>query len=248
VTERILVLSVLTGVLAILLLLLGLRLLDLARRTREVPELLVGLFFVTLGPSAWLFLMGQASAAPTPPELRMAAVGACGVFLSITFILIFNYRTFRSGVRWAKASVVAACAALLVGLYFEVNGASFQISLEPHFSFMLPRFAVMTWTVYEALRCHHMMRRRLRFGLIDPVVANRFLLYAVWTGVIAILPTIKTAVRLLALAHVEAQWHLPYRIVALLSGAAMLIAMFLNFYPPQAYQRWLRRGQPEGTS
>jgi hypothetical protein len=229
-----------TWLLCGLLLALGVRTLLQAWRTREVPELLVGAFFILLGPSAAVRLTIE----QLQPDhaRRLVAICSLPVSASMALACLFTYRTFRPGVAWAKALAAIGIASLAAGVWFEVNGLEFSAELEPRLSFLLPRALCLGWGTFEAARYHLMMRRRLKFGLADPVVANRFLLYALWTGSLALIPGFRTCVRLLELAHVEIEWRLPMQLMSVGAAGVMLAAMFLNFWPPQAYLRWLRRG------
>jgi hypothetical protein len=236
-------LTTLLFILGALLLLLGARLLLLSLRTHQLPELLVGLFFVLLGPAGSLRLAVERL--DIDNMRRIAAYAELGVITAMSLVCVFTYRTFRQGVPWAKAAAAVGIVALAVSYYIEVDGARFVAELEPRMSFSLPRVAVLAWSTYESLRCYAMMRRRQRFGLADPVVANRFLLYGMWTLSLAIFPALRSVIRILELAHVDLEWRLPLQILGLGVGLVMFAAMFLNFWPPKAYTRWLLRNHPE---
>ena len=105
----------------------------------------------------------------------------------------------------------------------------------------MPRLGCLAWSTVEALRCYLMMRRRSSFGLGDPVVKNRFLLYALWSGSLALVNLLKTVIRVLELQSVEIHWRAPVILLTLVSGAVMLVTMLLNFWPPKIYTRWLSR-------
>jgi len=226
--------------------LLGVRVLLLAARTREVPELLIGAFFVLLGPAGALRLIydriGSANAG------RLGAITCLPVVAAMALVLVFTYRTFRPGVGWARVMLAVGLAALAVGLYVEVHGVEMVAGFEPQLIVVLPRAACLGWGAYEATRYYFMMRRRLTYGLADPVVANRFLLYASWTASLALIPTLRTCIRLLELAHVPLEWRLPFTLVSVVAAMTMFTAMFLNFWPPRSYLRWLRRGHVEDVS
>ena len=113
--------SLVTG----LLFALGLRLLNLYRRTRYMPELYVGLFFLFVAPAGWLRLKVSASAVIDDDIRRLAAISAVLTHVAAAFLLSFTYRTFRQGVFWAKCLVTGGLMALAAGLWIEVNGTAF---------------------------------------------------------------------------------------------------------------------------
>src|SRR5207248_2264029 len=75
-----------------LLFLLGARLLMLAGRTRQLPELLVGLFFILLGPFGTLRLTVENLGVDHVRSL--AAFSSLGVNTAIALVCVFTYRTF----------------------------------------------------------------------------------------------------------------------------------------------------------
>ena len=97
------------------------------------------------------------------------------------------------------------------------------------------------------------MRRRCALGMANPVVANRFLLWSLWTGALALQGTAQLALRvglwatgvgdivgsvgdpgglwLPALALIKAN-------IALV-GPVAAVSVWLSFSPPAAYRRWL---------
>jgi hypothetical protein len=228
-------------VLGALLFLLGARLLVLSWRTRQVPELLVGLFFVLLGPAGALRIMIEGHQIAN--ERRVAAFAELFVIAGMSMVCVFTYFTFRRGVPWARAVTVLGVVALAISYYLEVDGVRFLAELEPRLTVTLPRAVVLGWSTWESLRCYLMMRRRLRFGLADPVVTNRFLLYALWTLSLAIFPSLRAVIRILELAHVQLEVRLMLQMLGLGIGLAMFVAIFLTFWPPGSYVRWLLRGQ-----
>jgi hypothetical protein len=242
------VVGVLTLTLAAALAALGVRLLALARRTGKLPELLVGLFFGIVGPAGWLFLGAQSAEAADLHQRRLGAFGLCGITVACSLLYIFTYWTFARGKRAALILTVGGIALLWAGFAVEVNGTVFLEEIEPRLSFVMPRLLCFGWSTYEGVRCYSMMRRRLRFNLADAVVTNRLLLYATWTGALTVMPLLKTVVRLLVLAGVATGWRTPFLVIIRVGALVGLVAMFLNFYPPPAYLRWIQGGQPDRAS
>ena len=85
---------------------------------------------------------------------------------------------------------------------------------------------------------HRLALRRVRLGLSDAVVANRFLLWG-WVGVFAIVTVAPSVVVGLAGGDVAA--NVPARLANVLGGSACAVAMQLAFLPPARYRAWIER-------
>ncbi len=62
------------------------------------------------------------------------------------------------------------------------------------------RIVPTAWACYESLRYYRSMHRRQTLGLADPIVANRFLLWSIWTGAVTFLPLVALTIRGLSIA------------------------------------------------
>jgi hypothetical protein len=223
------------GAFTLACLVIGLRLILLSVRTRHLPELLVG---------SALFLMAgvgyplSAEARQSPglaPETRAALglVGALFVAVGVTANTAFIFLLFRRGALWARV-LLSAVAFLGVGLFVA---ESLQGSWETGSTFFWPWIPTaimlsMGWGFIESARYHVMLRRRLRLALADPVVTDRFRLYA--------------AATLLGLTTNAVGWIFWWLgremltdpvgapLLAVL-GAGSAVYMWLAFLPPQAY-------------
>jgi len=167
----------------------GARLLGLARQTRQLPELLIGsgVFVYSSVALPALLIMGL-------PSLSLAAarffqlLQQSANFVTLSAVILFTWRVFRPDAAWARAGVVAGIALGLfaswgtVSVAPEAQGASaMPEQVRPYVSLMVVVWAgAFLWTGLESLRFHAMMRRRLALGVGDPVVCNRFLLWAIW--------------------------------------------------------------------
>jgi hypothetical protein len=90
----------------------------------------------------------------------------------------------------------------------------------------------MLWAFVESVRYHGMMRRRLRLDLADPVVTDRFRLYAVATLSGVITNTIGWVFWWQGLEMLTHPVGAP--LLAIL-GANSAVFMWLAFLPPRAY-------------
>jgi len=226
----------------------GVRLLVLSCRTRQLPELCIGLalsLIAILGLP--LSALGRVPAL-TGTELGNAAfaAGVSAACAGVALFFAFTWRVFRAASGWAAGAVVAATAllaAIAVGLGLAgSHGASLEEILprtRPWAVSMVAMLALaLFWTGIESLRYHRLMRRRLALGIADPVVVNRFLLWGVGSLSAALLCTSNIAF-LLSGVVVLADPTALCTIAA--NGSVMSAAWYLGFLPPERYLRFLRR-------
>ena len=167
---------------------LGVRLMQRALRTRQLPESLLAAHFLLCGGLGYLLSVTALSAARqpdlVPPQVVAATIGvghlsSCiGVFGAICF----NYLVFRRGEAWARGLVVLATVAMGVGYlgYGWTGGFADGRFHGVWFWLFYGTFAWgAAWVMLEPLRYHRVMRRRQQLGLAEPLLANRFLLWGV---------------------------------------------------------------------
>jgi len=156
---------------------------------------------------------------------------------------LFIWRVFRPEERWAGklVGVLMACLLTAVG-GFAMRGA-FATAEIPILWFGLwvaGRVAASCWLSFEGFRYYGLMKRRLSLGLADPVVTNRFLLWAVAgvSGVVLLL----TAVPPVFLDPVQDKALLVTDLF-IFSAAGMIASVlyWLTFFPTAAYRRRLCR-------
>jgi len=168
---------------------IGARLLALSRETRQLPELLIGTgVFVYSGVALPSLLMMGMPSLPLEATRFFQLLQQGANFTALSAILLFTWRVFRPSSGWARVLVfatiaVGATASLgTVSVAPEAPGASaMPASVRPYVSLMVLVWGVaFLWTGSESLRFHSKMRRRLALGAGDPLVCNRFLLWAIW--------------------------------------------------------------------
>lgn len=233
----------------------GIRLVALWWRTRQLPELLIGIGVLGIGPVGFGALMTGAtllSRGGSPDDLVIRAIlgaGTATIFVGVVAKCVFNWRVYRPESATARTATFAVTLGL-VGLYVHtaavrdflpaqtVDGpALFQTALQ---------VGALFWGSAEAARYWLKMRRRAALGLADPVVTNRFLLWSFGAGAAGLGTAIGTlASWLVDLPSLQIPW-----VVASSSahGLVAAIAMGLAFLPPRAYTRWIRgEASPEPT-
>lgn len=176
-------------------LVVGFHLLRLYRRTRQLPELLLGVGLLCGGAIGYSLYW-----APLAMGVAPGSPAGLAFFLSHRFflgardvaILYFTWQVFRSGQAWARTLTIAggACVALYVAVPLFVNTFDVQ-----HF-LVSPLYWIGTvghatpyvWSSWEALRYQAALRRRLRLGLPDenPGLATRLALWGAAFGAVAL--------------------------------------------------------------
>lgn len=228
--------------------LVGAKLLLLARRTRQLPELAVG-----LGVFLVAFVSYPLSLASLSPELApgtaklLFAIGSVASALGSSSIYVFTWKVFRPDAAWARVLALAAIAAIVA--FAGVSVARVAAAAAPSEVFRdqlsvarncVTGFSYL-WTAVEALRYHGLLRRRRALGLADPVVANRFLLWGV-SGVSATLGiSVSTAVMLTSGAG--AGMHPVSMLAVGLAGFTSSVSLYLAFLPPAAWLRFVAGGE-----
>jgi hypothetical protein len=221
----------------------AIRLMVLAHRNRGLPELLLGLSFLLAGTiGSFLEVAGIAA----EPQLEAAQVGTLlmigklfGV-AGLTSSILFIGWVFRRHERWAIVPTTAVIATALVAFAGLAAAGTFSSGASPAPWFWIEfaaRLGSPCWLGLEAGRYYLQMRRRMRLGLADPVVTDRFLLwtFAAFFGFLMICTSIPPL--LLERSH-------PVSMAALVvfgfAGAAAAACYWLAFFPPEAYRRRVR--------
>jgi hypothetical protein len=233
----------------------GVRLLGLARRTGGFPELAVGLGLVLVtvvgGPLAALGRVPGWVATPTG-DLVFAA-GLASIHAGIALFLAFTWRVFRPTSGWARVMTIGGTV-VLAGLWFGLVTASARgdtmEAILPHtrpwgLGVVATVALVFSWSAAESLLRHALLRRRLRLGLADPVVANRFLLWGV-SGVATVVLCASVVASMLA-GLAPMRHPIPLASIALAAVLAS-IGWLLAFLPPRAYLDRLRARAAAGAA
>jgi hypothetical protein len=223
-------------------LVIGLRLLVLARRTGQIPELLIGVSVLCLGPLGYgLSLLAVAlasgslalSATLMGTGLLAVTIGAISEYLFIGFV-------FRRDSRWARVLITMAIALLLVcyvgDLAFNGLVNRRNVGLWWWVGSLL-RSSALGWGAIESLRYYRVMRRRVQLGLADPVVAGSFLMWGVGSAAGFAGALLGHGARLLF--HAEPAGVPALILVISMLGLVAAIAMWLAFLPTPGYLRFV---------
>jgi hypothetical protein len=226
----------------------GWRLLALWRRSQRVPELLLGLGLVLMSCVA-IPLAGVGRLPATSGTLlgkTCFATSLASVAVAVVLLIAFTQRVFRPGARWAVALFVAVsiAAAAAAGWTGWVNFAGDSIDeivvrMRPGSMALLGSlFACFAWASGESLLYHANLKRRLAYGLADPVLVDRFFLWGVSAGATSALLGV-------LLYFVQSGMVLLRETVSLtaiaLVGTLMSTAWYLTFLAPASYLERVRK-------
>jgi hypothetical protein len=216
----------------------GVRLLRLSRRTGEQPELLLGSYFGLSGVYYFAYnlpsLFGFESWTPSA-EWTIEWIYVLGVVPFVFFIR----SAFRREDAWAVVLVGMCLVLLLVGTVMGALDGRGTYSLEnPWFVTQWVGYTTpCVWMCWEALLSRHGAQKRVRIGLCLPVVANRYLLLALFGGfqILACLADLSYA------ADISGSQTASLFSDALLGGSeiASIALLWLAFFPPSFYANWI---------
>jgi hypothetical protein len=215
----------------------GERLIRLSRRTGESPERLLGLYFALTGAAYLGWVMPLVTRGPMAEAADFAAWAVYSV--GVVPYLMFTRIVFRPQSRWARWIIIACVAALaLSASVLTLKGDRYPGLDNPFFWVQWLGYTVpCVWMALEAFLCRRSAKRRVRVGLGDPIVTNRYLLLALFGGfqVFACLTDILLAIDYAAGQSVSEATDL------ILGGfeLAGIAALWLAFFPPTAYQEWV---------
>ena len=231
---------------ALVSLVAGGRLLRLARRTRGLPESVLGLSLAGITGIGFPILLLTEARATIGPHLTLAAdlVGSYVISLGFIGFFVFTWRVFRPDARWAAALTLLGGAVILVATggtvwrAFGIESSAEKFQAVRDWEILLFTSAALGfgWSAVEALAYWARLRRRAALGLAETAVVNRVLLWGL-TGPSAASALLGiTALRLLDINYMSAPGAL-----LLIASCGFLASAFLTlaFLPPAAYLRWL---------
>lgn len=217
---------------------IGVHLIVLSFKTRKAPELLLGLSFI-LALVGNVIIVGAIGTqyVDEPGGANVARFGTILLASGFALMAAFNARVFRPGIKWA-----IGLAWLLGGGLFVVESVTWAAieGMEGYYALFSVKFglriAIYVWCAAEAFRYYRLMVIRMRHGLADAVLANRFLLWG-----------IASCLALLVVAAFDLADVLGFRtpegdileMIGSLIGAPATALVWLTFFPPAAYRRYL---------
>jgi hypothetical protein len=218
----------------------SIRLLLLARRTRGLPELLIGSGLLILGAIGYpLSIVIERSAGAPALQTGLAMCHAVLQILGQGAIALFTLRVFRAQEGWARALVYGFLGGMVALAAWQSAGVGWAAyaatKAGPWANVGLFSLFSLGWAGTEALLYHRKMVKRLALGLADAAAADRIRLWAV--SILASFAISVTVLCLRATGHaMNAQ---AMGIVVGPLGLVSAITMWLAFLPPHRYLRWI---------
>jgi hypothetical protein len=231
----------------------GFRLLQLARRTGKRPELLMALSLLiggTLGATLEATGMGGAQTEIDPAVSgKLLLSGKLLGIVSLACQCLFIRMVFRPDSRWSLGLVIAIVAVPALAFAGFAQAGTFSSGQLPQSWFffeLVGRFGGSVWLMTEATRYYVMMKKRVQLGLADPVVTNRFLLWALAAGG-GVMMMLTAVPPVIAPGSQHSLMVLDLLAFAFF-GCVFSIIYGLAFFPPARYLAWLEAAPPGATS
>ncbi len=228
-------------------LVVGTRVLGLARRTRGVPEWGISTTLLSAGVGGYT-LIGGVPLLPGvgAPVVALASLGGHALIsIGCGALCVFTWKTFRPREIWAGAVVVAVSCILAVSAGALVAQGHHVLPYGERSPLFRASLAVQTgtfvWTSFEALRHWSKLQRRLRLGLVHPEIASRILMWGIASGSASLI------LALYAVLWLRLDGLVPTvgAIAALaVPGLVTAATTWLAFFPPEG---WRRRFAREAT-
>jgi len=226
----------------------GLRLLSLARRTRKLPELFLGLGLLA-------FALAQASRLAfggLEPHLGPALELGVYLLMHLEYLVaqlglcLFTLAVFgpRSRWRWVLVLGLVALGALSRAMMARavapqlLSGASVPAVPGWDTATVVSFALTFGWMAVESLRYQGFLRRRLALGLADPVLTNRFLVWGAGAGATCLLVLLLSGLYLQGLTLMSGS--LVASVLVAASGLVNAVVPYLTFTPPAAYLRFVQ--------
>ena len=217
----------------------GVRLLRLGQRTGEAPERLLGACFLFVSISAALYALPNFPAFESLWTPLNFAGRVCVIPYSVIFAL-FTWRVFRPDERWGAWLVWGTAILLVTGVGGSVMGGDwegFSISNSWFWLEWVGYTLPFGWAGAEAFVQYRQARRRMPLGLCDPLVCNRYLLWALFA-------LLQISLNLILLPQYY-EYETTNQFGALWDGlygafgVVALLMIWLVFFPPAFYRRWI---------
>jgi hypothetical protein len=220
--------------------LVGIDLIRRARETRGLPELFLGLAFVFNGLSYLfadlpIFIENEAFLNELGYIGRILA-GLC----SLT-IAAFTWRVFRVEARWAKWTFWAVGVLLVLGLTVSALEGDWEgakpLTYTGFWFEWFGGFVPFAWLAVESLHAYSRSRRKVRVGLGDPLVTNRFFLIGLYGTLAAI--TYPLFLWMYIEYELHGVWSDPLNVITGIVEVISLVALWTSFAAPAFYRRWV---------
>jgi hypothetical protein len=231
------------GAFVLVSLVVGLRMLLLAARTRGLPELVLGLCLFLMGGLGYPLTAVARQAARLDLDVRTAfmIVAHLCIIAGAAALGVFNWRVFRPESDVARGAC-AALAAALVGCFvwqgITPGFAAGAVGKEGAaiVAINLLTAVAMLWSGVEAAIFLARLLRRQRLGLGDPLVTDRMRLWCFSMTAASAIAVGSTVLHFLGL---DPAASIAGALLIGPLGLASSVATWLAFLPPARYRAYL---------
>jgi hypothetical protein len=230
------------GAFVLVSLVIGVRVLWLARRTRGLPEFSMGLGLLFMGGLGYPILILAQFGTFLPDGARVFLIVVHLVLHAVAMpaVAVFNWRVFRPRETWAVAFVIAVSLVVLasfVGQGFDPGYRAQALGGERVWLFYAQiGVVVFLWSAIESFLYFGMLRKRQKIGLADPVVADRFRLWG--TGALCA-AAVTTITQILQALGIDTNGTPAGAAVIAPLGLIASGTLWMAFLPPPRYTRWI---------
>jgi len=224
-----------------------------ARRSGDLAPLLLGIQLLFAMGFGYLLCGAGTSLAmlAKDPSPRLVAgllgTGNVATMVGLSAALLFNWRVFSPGARWPVGLGGGFLVAMLAGWLGSAASGAFETGSYRNGWFLLlntSMLAINLWVGIEPLVYHAKLRKRVRLGLAEPVIVDRFLLWGLGSLARAALIVMGPIGEFLLHGLGGAARHsftTATLAIASALGLAASVAYWLTFNPTPAYVRWVQR-------
>jgi hypothetical protein len=226
----------------------GARMLLLAKRTHELPELTIGLAFVSGGMLGYpcSIAAGVLAAASKDAAAEVAHVlGQVGMALAAFFMLVAWRFIFAQSSK-AGLVVLAWGAFVLVSVFAVIRitepGSNAQFLSTTFRMVMVAQggcYVMLGWASY---RHSLLLKKRCAIGLADPVIADRMFVWSLANASVVVSYVYTLAAGFLIQSGLDDFY---YPVVPAFLGLISAVCVWLSFFPPQAYLDRIRAASAE---
>lgn len=216
----------------------GVRTLLTWHRTRMIQELCIGsnLTAIALGGLILTAISTAAKTTGQPYPLVLYAIGLLAFVVHVAAVYAGTWSIFRPNEQWPVLAVAAATALAAFWMVLALSGDSGRSEFRATLMLSI-RGTGMAWAAAECFYCSAQLRRRAAIGLADPLVAHRIWLWGV--GATAALVSISLELgSWVVYDHPLQSRPIGMHLMSLL-GLIGTLAVYLAFFPPDAYARWI---------
>jgi hypothetical protein len=238
---------VMEAIAGVIYLVLGLRLCWRSRRSVRLSDSFIGLALLTWALGYALYDIPYAfveSDELIPPLFSFTSILAFN--LGNVILAMFTQEVFRKRDHWAGWLVVAIAVCLLLGAVGAVWSGDWEL-IDPLENFgywpqTLANLVPTAWLGYEGITHFFNTRRRLALGFGEPLDRHHILLLGLAGALWAVLELV-IVVQDFVYINVG-DWSGALGIANGLLEIVPMIILWMAFFPPAPYRRWIERTAP----